>query len=102
MQQTRLSSPFPQIARVRLRGVLALYNSLIKDGEIPAGTRETILVLHHPAPLDLAVMNFTTPLQAMITREGGRRGRRTEEKKIKQTEEKKEGVCLRQATGGCV
>lgn len=48
-----------------------MYNSLIKDRQIPAGTRETILVLHHPAPLDLNVMNFTTPLQAMITEEEG-------------------------------
>lgn len=66
MQQMRfslsVSLSLPQIARVRLSGVLTLYNSLIKDRQIPAGTRETILVLHHPAPLDLNVMNFTTPL----------------------------------------
>lgn len=51
-----------------------MYNSLIKDRQIPAGTRETILVLHHPAPPDLSVMNFTTPLRATITEEaeGGR------------------------------
>lgn len=34
-------------------------------------SRETILVLHHPAPADLNVMNFTTPLQAVITEEEG-------------------------------
>lgn len=30
---------------------------------------DTILVLHHPAPADLIVVNFTTPLQATIAEE---------------------------------
>lgn len=46
--------------------VLTLCNLLIKDG------RETILVLHHPAPADLNVMNFTTPLPAMMAKGGGK------------------------------
>lgn len=56
-----------------------MYDSLIKDRQIPAGARETILVLHHPAPLDLNVMNFTTLLRAMITDEEEGRGRRREQ-----------------------
>lgn len=73
-----------------------MYNLLIKDRQIPAGTRETILVLHHPAPLDLNVMNFTTPLQAMITEAeggGGRRKKKFREMERREAEEKKKRVC---------
>lgn len=48
-----------------------------------------------PAPADLNVMNFTTPLQAMITEEEG--GGASEEIKIRETErgeDKRKRVCV--------
>lgn len=78
--------------------MLTLYNSLIKDRQIPAGTWETILVLHHPAPLDLNVMNFTTPLQAMITEGEGGGGvagkKKNWEIERRETEKNRKRVCV--------